>query len=93
MQQKLEAVEVALSRGLKELNWRSPDIAFYINESMDLVKVRRFRGTSVRVPFHFPSGFHSLGVPSHFFPSESWHLYLLTYPSTLTPPCPCTPWI
>lgn len=39
VQQKLDAVEVALSRGLKDLNWRSPDIAFYINESMDLVKV------------------------------------------------------
>ena len=39
VQQKLDAVEVSLQRGLNDLNWRSTSIASYIAESMEMVKV------------------------------------------------------
>ncbi|GAX83887.1 hypothetical protein CEUSTIGMA_g11312.t1, partial [Chlamydomonas eustigma] len=38
VQQKLEAVELALKRGQEDLNWRSEGIDVYIRESMELVK-------------------------------------------------------
>lgn len=38
VQQKLEAVELALKRGMEEMNWRSDSIDQYIRESMELVK-------------------------------------------------------
>jgi hypothetical protein len=38
VQQKIEAVEAALQRGLNELNWRAEGIESYIAETMELVK-------------------------------------------------------
>lgn len=38
VQQKLDAVEQALNRGLAELNWKSESIDGYIRECMELVK-------------------------------------------------------
>ena len=38
IQQKLDAVEVALHRGLEELNWRADGIDGYIKESLEAVK-------------------------------------------------------
>jgi hypothetical protein len=38
VQQKLEAVEAALKRGLEELNWRTGGIDTYIRESLEAVK-------------------------------------------------------
>jgi dynein heavy chain len=38
VQQKLDAVEAALKRGLEELNWRTGGIDTYIRESLEAVK-------------------------------------------------------